>query len=120
MQEEINELKTLIQQLKLAKAKQSGIVLEDSDLRDHGLFIVISAFELVKSRKHKSKAISTMAEDLVTTMKEQHKQLSKTQARAVIQDVINDLVKHNFLKVTDKFLIKTENWNKQNILEQLL
>ncbi len=120
MQDEINELKALIQQMKLAKAKQSGIILEDSDLRDHGLFIVISAFELVKSRKHKSKAISTMANDLVTTMKDQHKQISKTQARGVIQEVINELRAREFLKVTDKFLIKTEKWNKEDILAQLL
>ncbi len=120
MQEEINELKNLIQQLKLARAKESGIMLEDSTLRDHGLFIVISAFELVKSRKHRSKAISSMAEDLVNTMKDQNQHISKSQARNIIQEIINNLVSKEFLKITDKFIIKTDRWNKQEILKEIL
>ncbi|MFW9997044.1 MAG: hypothetical protein ACFFD4_33685 [Candidatus Odinarchaeota archaeon] len=90
-------------------------------VKEEALMIVISAFEMVKLRKNKVKAINSLSVDLEKQMERVHgSQIGFNAAKENIQEIINQLIEQGFLNVQNKYYSKTDKWNKSRIVEAIL
>ncbi len=136
MESEIHELKSMIQEIqkqqhqkiqppskstpteKITKQKTPAPLTEEptADIKNDAIFVTISAFEIVKSRKQRDTTINSLAKDLQNNLKGKNISIDLATAEDTIQSVLSWLVEHGFLKATQKFYIKTQKWNKTQIL----
>ena len=81
--------------------------------------VIVEILENVKSRKSKKVFHRTAITDLRKIAKDQGIPVQEELIKSMIADSLSELQEYQFLGVKGQFLIKTENWKKDKILEVL-
>ncbi|MHA1448954.1 MAG: hypothetical protein ACTSP4_05985, partial [Candidatus Hodarchaeales archaeon] len=136
---EIEELRAMMSALKKKTApvdraigraidELSGVVVSEEVpetkeriISEEAVMLVISAFEMVKQRKNRVKAVNSLTADLQKRIEESGGETVDFQeAKMQVETVIKKLIENNFLSATKKFYNKTSEWNKSSIIEAIL